>query len=98
MAQTARDSKLETRTARLRLPLGRRHFKTIGKGLTLIYRRTGEGYGTWTAKLALPAGKYVLRSLGAADDYQEANGADVLTFGQAHDRARTLANEAKANE
>ncbi|HXM80396.1 MAG TPA: site-specific integrase [Burkholderiales bacterium] len=98
MAQTARDSKLETRTARLRLPLGQRHFKSIGKGLTLIYRRTGEGFGTWTAKLALPGGKYTLRTLGGADDYQEANGADVLNFGQAHDRVRALANEAKAND
>jgi integrase len=98
MAQSARDSRLETRTARLRLPLGRRHFKTISKGLTLIYRRTGEGYGTWTAKIALNAGNYALRTLGAADDYQEANGADVLTFGQAHDGARALANEAKVND
>ena len=98
MAQTARDSKLETRTARLRLPLGKRHFKSIGKGLTLIYRRTGEGFGTWTAKLALPGGKYTLRTLGGADDYQEGNGADVLNFRQAHDRVRALANEAKAND
>lgn len=98
MAQAARDSRLETRTARLRLPLGQRHFKSIGKGLTLIYRRTGEGFGTWTAKLALPGGKYTLRTLGGADDYQEANNADVLSFGQAQDRVLALANEAKANE
>jgi integrase len=98
MAQAARDSRLETRTARLRLLLGQRHFKSIGKGLTLIYRRTGEGFGTWTAKLALPGGKYTLRTLGGADDYQEANNADVLSFAQAQDRARALANEAKANE
>lgn len=98
MAQAARDSRLETRTARLRLPLGQRHFKSIGKGLTLIYRRTGEGFGTWTAKLALPGGKYTLRTLGGADDYQEPNDADVLSFGQAQDRARALADEAKANE
>src|SRR5260370_36103753 len=98
MAQAARDSRLETRTARLRLPLGQRHFKSIGKGLTLIYRRTAEGFGTWTAKLALPGGKYTLRTLGGADDYQEANDADVFSFGQAQDRARALADEAKANE
>lgn len=98
MAQAARDSRLETRTARLRLLLGQRHFKSIGKGVTLIYRRTGEGFGTWTAKLAVSGGKYTLRTLGGADDYQEANNADVLSFGQAQDRARALANEAKANE
>jgi len=99
MAQTARDSRLETRTARLRLQLGRRYFKTIGKGLTLIYRRTGEGFGTWSVKLISTAGgEYHLCKLGTADDYQDANGVDVLSFGQAHDRARKLAHEAKAND
>lgn len=97
MAQSARDSRLETRTARLRLPIKRRHYKAIGEGLTLIYRRTGDGYGTWTAKLALPRGKYTLRALGAADDYQEANDADVLNFYQAQDRARSLSDTVKTD-
>lgn len=97
MAQSARDARLETRTARLRLTGGRRYFKAIGEGLTLVYRRTGEGFGTWSAKLALPGSKYALRALGAADDYQEANGADVLSFHQAQDKARKLAEDAKVD-
>ncbi|MBX9905516.1 MAG: site-specific integrase [Burkholderiales bacterium] len=95
MAQSARDSRLETRSARLRLKVKLRHYKAIGSGLTLIYRRTGEGYGTWTAKLALPRGKYALRAIGAADDYQDANGADVLNFHQAQDKARGLSDTVK---
>lgn len=97
MAQSARDARLETRTARLRLQIKQRHFKALGDGLALVYRRTGEGYGTWSAKLALPSGKYALRALGAADDYQDANGADILNFRQAQDRARKLADGAKTD-
>jgi integrase len=97
MAQSARDARLENRTARLRLASARRYFKAIGDGLTLIYRRTGEGYGTWSAKLALLGGKYAVRVLGAADDYQDANGVDVLNFYQAQDQARKVAHDAKAS-
>jgi integrase len=97
MAQSARDSRLETRTARLRLQIGRRYFKAIGNGLTLVYRRTGEGYGTWSAKVLLPSGKYVLRALGGADDYDDANGADLLSFYDAQDKARGLSKAAKIN-
>ena len=97
MAQSARDARLETRTARLRLPIKQRHYKAIGDGLTLVYRRTGEGYGTWSAKLALPHGKYALRALGPADDYQDANGADLLSFHQAQGKARKRADQAKTN-
>jgi integrase len=79
------------------LKLGRRYFKAIGNGLTLVYRRTGEGYGTWSAKVLLPAGKYVLRALGGADDYDDANGTDVLTFYQAQEQARELAKTAKVD-
>jgi integrase len=97
MTQSARDARLETRTARLRLPIQQRHFKAIGDGLTLVYRRTSDGFGTWSTKLALPSGKYALRALGTADDYQDANGADVLNFRQAQEKARGLAEVAKAN-
>lgn len=95
MPQSARDKRLETRSARLRLAGGRRYFTPMGEGLTIVYRRTGKGFGTWSAKLALPGGQYALRALGAADDYDDANGADVLTFWQAQDKARKLSKDAK---
>lgn len=98
MAQSARDKKLETRSARLRLQAGRRYFTTIGEGLTLIYRRTEAGFGTWSAKLALPGGRYAVRALGAADDYLDANDADVRTFWQAQDAAGKLSTDAKVNQ
>jgi integrase len=95
MAQSARDAKVENRTTRLRLKTGLRHFKSIGEGLSLIYRRTGDGYGTWSAKLALRGGKYAVRAIGTADDYQDANGVDVLTFHQAQAKMRGLSEDAK---
>lgn len=97
MARSTRDAKLETRAARLRLKPQARHWKSVGKGLALGYRRTSKGYGTWSARLLLPSGKYVLRALGNADDFQAANGADVLTFFQAQDKARALADQAKSD-
>jgi len=95
MPQSARDNRLETRSARLRLASGTRYFKTVGEGLTLVYRRTGDGFGTWSAKIRLADGKYLMRALGTADDYQDANAVDVLTFWEAQEQARQLANQAK---
>lgn len=46
MARTVRDSKLDSRTARLKLPAGRRHWRGITEKLALGYRRTMKGYGT----------------------------------------------------
>lgn len=88
MARSQRSSKLESRTARLKLPTGRREFLTIGKGLALAYRRTEDGYGTWQARVW--DGRYNYRNLGRADDHQEANGIDVLDFYQAQGKAREV--------
>lgn len=97
MAQSARDKRLEARSARMRLASARRFITPMGEGLAIVYRRTSEGFGTWSAKIALPGGQYALRKLGPADDYDDANGADVLTFWQAQDKARKLSREAKLN-
>lgn len=96
MARSKRSSGLETRTARLKLPQGTRHFVTIGDGLALAYRRTAVGYGTWQAR-QWDGSRYHYRNLGAADDYQDANGIDLLTFYQAQDAVRKLAHDTKEN-
>lgn len=96
MARSQRSSRLENRTARLKLPLGTRHFVTIGDSLALAYRRTERGYGTWQARY-WDGSKYHYRNLGEADDFKEDNGEDVLTYYQAQDAARKMANDAKVN-
>jgi integrase len=95
MARSTRDSRLETRTPRLKLKPGIRYWRSIGKGLALGYRRTREGFGTWTLRWLGQDGKYHLHAIGQADDFQEADGADVLDFFQAQDRCRELARQMK---
>ena len=95
MARSARDAKLESRTNRLKLKAGVRHWKGVGKGLALGYRRTKEGFGVWSARLLQSDGKYALKAIGQADDFQDANGADIFDYFQAQDIARELADTAK---
>lgn len=98
MARSARDAKLETRTARLRVVPGIRHWRVVSKGIALGYRRTAAGYGTWSVRLLTVDGeheKYILRAIGTADDTEGANGRDVLDFFQAQDRAREEAQRLK---
>lgn len=87
MARSQRSSRLETRTGRLRIALGAREWLTIGKGLALAYRRAKGAYGTWQARV-WDGTKYCYGNLGRADDYQDANGIDVLNFYQAQGKAR----------
>lgn len=61
-----------------------------------MYRRTVEGSGTWSARIAGEDGRESYHKLGEADDNQDAHGDTVLTFAQAQERARKLSMEAKA--
>jgi hypothetical protein len=68
----------------------------IRKGLILEYRRN-EGDGTWQAKVKIGEA-YTRFRLGAADDFSEANGKDVLTFEQAIAKAKKVAGEQAAGD
>lgn len=99
MPRKVRDANLETRTARSRLTA--RHdpyFRLIEPGLHLGYRKTKSGPGTWlvrrrvgtetdkrysTENLRTRDGELVL-----ADDYDDADGITILTFGQAQQQAQ----------
>jgi len=93
MARSTRDAKLETRSARAHLALERRYWRTIGKGLALGYRR-GRNGGSWYVRLALPDNRYRVEAIAIADDHREADGAAVLDYFQAQDRARDKAGQA----
>jgi hypothetical protein len=83
MARSIRNHHLETRTARLRLPVrGKPYNARIAKGLRLCYRRNNTD-GTWNR---LYRGE--LKVIGIADDFQDADGSRVLTFDQAVSRCR----------
>jgi integrase len=94
MPRSMRAPALETRTARLKLPIiGRNkpYWARIGQGIALGYRRN-QGPGTWSVRVAnggRGAGHWTLL-IGAADDHDAANGDSVLTFWQAQQKARNL--------
>src|SRR5689334_3280473 len=88
MARTARNSKLDTRSARARLPLSKSGYWTpIVKGCALGYRKGSKGSGTWLARIIRP-GLRKETAIGPADDMMDANGGTILDFSQAQDKAR----------
>jgi hypothetical protein len=91
MARRPRSSQIETRTARLKLPMRRKpYYTTIAPGIALGYRRN-KGAGSWSAKVADGRGGAWIKMFGVADDHEDANDANVFTYWQAQDKARTIA-------
>jgi integrase len=92
MARKVRDSRLESRSARLRLALKWKPYAgpTLARGISLNYRRN-KSNGTWVVKASDGQGAYWTKGFAVADDYEDADGEHVLTFHQAQDRAKALA-------
>lgn len=99
MARAARDTKLDTRTARAKLTARRNpYWRTIGPGQQVGYLK-GKRTGSWTAKYRDPdTGERYQRKLGTADDHVEADGVHVLTFYQAQEAARAFVEECRRVE
>jgi integrase len=92
MARSAKDVRLDNRTARLKkLEKGRRYQVTLRDGLALCYRRTSQGFGIWAARIEDADGREELRRIGPADDYTDADGVTSLNYVQAQDIAREMA-------
>jgi integrase len=86
-----RSPKLETATARRKLAIRKKpYWITIAPGIALGYRRNA-GAGTWSVRSTDGHGADWIKRIGLADDQELADGAAVLTFWQAQDRARALA-------
>lgn len=97
MARTVRNAKIDTRSARARLPQRREPFWTvISEGCALGYRRGVKG-GTWIARFRGSTGDQHYAALGAADDARDADNLTVFTFSQAQEKARAYFLE-KARE
>jgi integrase len=91
MPRKVRDSVLETRTKRLKLPIARKpFFVRIGPGLSLGYRRN-QTAGTWVLRVADGKGGARTAAIGYADDHDEADGQRFLTYWQAQERAKVAA-------
>ncbi len=88
MAPRIRSYSLENRTQRLRLPVRRKPYSVqiaVRPAVRLAYRRNLSG-GTWSVMA-----EGWMKAFATADDFEDANGTDVLTYHDAVDRARQLA-------
>jgi integrase len=95
MARNIRSTQLETRTARLKLGLRKKPYMVrVAPGVRLGYRRN-EAYGSWSVIAADGKSGNWVKKFGLADDHEEADGEQVLTFWQAQERARKLARGGK---
>src|SRR5262244_3085802 len=91
MARAIRSSTFETRSARLKeISVSiKPTFVRVAKGLGLGYRRNKSG-GVWVMRVADGKRSSWVRTIGAADDFAEADGNNVLTFWQAQDTRQKL--------
>ncbi len=92
MARHKRDVKLDTKEARLRLkPRPRPYWHRVSPGLFLGYRS-----GRWIVRRLVAERTYREKVLAVADDYLDADGEEVLSFGQAvassHETGQELAD------
>jgi integrase len=98
MARNPRASRLETRTARLKLPIRGKpfDFTTISPSIALGYRRN-RAAGVWVVRAADGHGGNWTKRVALADDFEEADGTNVLTWWQAIEAARKLARGTDAD-
>jgi integrase len=92
MARKVRHGALESRSARLKLQVRRRPYSgpSLARGISLMYRRNGTN-GSWVLKASDGHGAYWTKAFALADDYEDSDGKNVLTFYEAQDQAKKLA-------
>jgi integrase len=94
MAKRVRSSKLENRSARLRLAHRKKPYAVpIMRGVHLLYRRNKTA-GPFMVRVCRDGEDWTER-LGVADDHDEADGKNILTYWQAQDLARERARVGK---
>lgn len=98
MTRQVRDAALETRNARRRLKIqGKPYWKAMEQGLHIGYRKLSSG-GTWVVRRLNELGRYRECGLGNSDDFQDADGVNVLNFRHAQEAARKWAVTEKRRE
>jgi integrase len=89
MARTLRDANLDTRTARLKLPVrGKPHWRLVEAGVHIGYRRLKGRAGRWCLRQYVGGRAYIVKTFATADDYSDADGHIILNFSQAQAKAR----------
>jgi hypothetical protein len=92
MARRPRASRLETRTTRLKLPVRWKpyDFTSISPGIALGYRGN-QAAGTWVVRVADGHGGNWTKRVALADDFEESDSENVLTWWEAIEAARRVA-------
>jgi integrase len=91
MARKVKDKELDSKAARATLkPSGTPYWRAIERGVHLGYRRLKGKAGTWCVRRYVGEQSYKREGIGIADDVNDADGIEVLTFWQAAERARGL--------
>ena len=92
MARYICASRLETRTARLKLTVRQKpyDFTAISRGIFIGYRRN-KNAGAWVLKAANGANGYWTKRIGDADDFEASDGEHILTWFEAIEKGRKLA-------
>ena len=94
MPRAARNSTLESRSARLKLAPRKAPYRVrLDKGQAVAYYRPFKGAGSWIAfvspsKVKEEAVAWRQRALGVADDLSDADGINILSYSQACAKAR----------
>ena len=95
MARSARSSKLETRTSRLKLPVTAKPlFVRVAPGVSLGYRRTKTA-GTWVLRVGSGRNGAWTKRIAIADDFDDSDGVAILTFWEAQSVAKETAGTAR---
>jgi integrase len=88
MAKTVRDRKLDSSAARAKLAIsGKPYYRAIDPKLHLGYRK-GKGGGKWVLRRYIGNERYIVETIGTADDHSPPDGTEILDFYQAQRRAR----------
>lgn len=88
MGRSVKDARLDSREARLKLKdrqAREPYWRLLHQGLHLGYRKGNNG-GVWLIR-ARNGKNYIKKVIGRADDIQESNGEDILSFREAQEIA-----------
>lgn len=90
MARIVRDAKLETREARKGLPKKKEpHWRSVHQGAHIGYYK-GDKSSSWVARYRHEGDKggYKKKTIGKTDDYQDADGVNILNYRDAQLKAQ----------
>ena len=99
MSRSIRDGRLESRNSRAKLKISKKpYFAILEVGLLhLGYRRSKDG-GKWVMRRYLGERRYEVVNIATADDREDADGVEILSYNQAQERARMYARGRRERE